>query len=385
MQAVGPGTRKAYRSASNAFLQFYGEFAAAGPVARSFEDLPEEAASEAVAVAFLAWLSGVKRLAPRTCEMYRAGVASCFGRLGYTGYVLGGSRPKGMVKGIQRVYAHRQRLLRPAFTPQQLSSLLSFVFSPPGRALLPSNFPSPELFKVVCLWLFFGVFRVSEVLASSVSGRGLRLGDVRFRPIGVGQGAPVRDLTHETAFAHRGPWLVDVDVSKVDRQGAGRASVIARLGGLRCPAAALDEYLRVRRSWCREGRWWVPSAPLFVGREGCAFTDRAYNSLLAAVAKGSGIPFAEAVRSHSGRIGGASCARAAGVSGDMVKLAGDWTGDPGRMGYIRTAARQLEEMQAAVNAAPEPVFLQASRKAVRSGAQSASLKRGLNSRHGLGS
>jgi hypothetical protein len=71
--AWAPSTRAAYNAASIAFIEFWHTL---GGSEGDLSELPEGAVSDPVMAAFVAWLSCSKGMAPRSVELYRAGVLS---------------------------------------------------------------------------------------------------------------------------------------------------------------------------------------------------------------------------------------------------------------------------------------------------------------------
>ena len=117
---------------------------------------------------------------------------------------------------------------------------------------------------------------------------------------------------------------------------------------------------------------WSPEAPLFVDNDGAGLSDKRFHKAVRSIAEAAGLPGGGSYMSHSGRIGGASAAEAAGVSRAQVMLAGGWRSDPAKRGYVHQAVSARVELQRAMASgkAAEGGLLEPSRARIRQGRDS---------------
>ena len=100
----------------------------------------------------------------------------------------------------------------------------------------------------ILLWSFFGVFRISELLASAGARRGLRLQDVSFVSHRAKVAAQTRTpvtVADPLALFHRGAWQVVLVAAKSALKAMARVCKIgpvtshsARIGAASCAVAA---------------------------------------------------------------------------------------------------------------------------------------------------
>ena len=317
--------------------------------------LPKAAIStDEVFVAFASWLCSVRQLAPTSVSLYVRAVLSSLKMCGFSvPSVRRGSILFAALKGASRLFADRQRPLREPLSPAVLERLLDGIARLSDESGCFQGLHS-SVFIAVLLWSFFGLFRGSELVWSKTH-RGLRLGDVRFKD---SSGAWLT-CSSSRAFLWQGAWVIDIDRSKTDQLGSGRTTLISRQpdSGRRCPASALSRYLSARLA-CR-GAKWSDDEPLFLRTNAAPVRDRDMNLILKLVS--SACSLSGVYRFHSGRIGGASCADATGVSRSAIKALGHWSSDPGNMGYIRQSAAHIAATQSSISAAGDPLFLSAAR------------------------
>jgi hypothetical protein len=339
--AWAPTTSSAYGTARSAFIQFWNSFREPSEAVDDFADLPASASSDAVMTGFVTWLAKFKGLAPRSIESYRAGVDSSFRLLdGRRGHSRGPSVSLAMA-GISRLYSKRQRPARRALSSDDLQRCWSLL-SKRGLPVLEGVHSSCLL--AVLFWLFFGVFRISELVWSRGARRGIRLGDVS-----SADASPVVMAKDLAALRYDGTWVVELDKTKTDQGGSGRVTAIGALGGSVCPARALSQYLSYRRQ--RFGNcsgFWTDESPLFLDHSGEPLSDCSFHQAVRLVGEEAGLPGGDHFLSHSGRIGGASAAEAAGASRSEVMLAGGWKSDPSKLGYVRSAVAARVELQRAM-------------------------------------
>ncbi len=136
------------------------------------------------------------------------------------------------------------------------------------------------------------------------------------------------------AVLHFGSWVVELDRSKTDALAGGRATAIGALEGEVCPARAFREFLAYRWDrFAQRADLWSPEAPLFVDKDGAGLSDKRFHKAVRSIAEAAGLPGGGSYMSHSGRIGGASAAEAAGISRAQVMLAGGSVAErPGEYG-----------------------------------------------------
>ena len=352
-------SERAYGSARAAFLAFRVAMGVANE-GELFELLTPDSVNEAVIAGFVAWLATERKLAPNSVDAYVSGVVSSLSLLGSfgDGSALRGHRVQLALRGVANSFADRQRPARLALTMDNLADCWALLES--------GSFPSGEGVAGCCalavlFWSFFGFFRISELVWTQDSGRGLRLRDV------WASGVPERvSAGCLEALLHAGDWIVELDRAKCDQSGRGRATAIGALGGRACPARAFRRYLNYRRDrFGARAELWRPDCALFLMEDGSKLTYEAYHRSLRSIGVEAGLPGGDGYCSHSGRIGAASAAEAADVPRSAVKAAGNWRGDPADMGYVRSAVSERVRVQKAMAEGKVQELLEPSRCKVR--------------------
>ena len=325
--ARAPRSWAAYDAAGRRFVRFLNTVRAARGVTpfSRFDDVPLSAAGDPVNASFMVWLATDERLAPGTIRQSVQGVMALFEERGVPRFVFRGSLSETVAAGISRRYGQARRgPARPPLTMGLMSRIRAALDRDPGSA----HPLSAETFWCILTWSFFGLFRPGELVACS-DGRS--------------QGLLASDVSRgHGPHPGRSCWTVRVRRSKTDRGGRGAEVLLAENleAGPSCPARAGSAYaawrdrLRRRRS---EG--------FFLLASGDPVTTAHYAAALRAVTAAAGIPERERPRQHSGRIGGASAAVAAGASDIALRAGGRWRSDPVALGYVRQSVEGASVFQ----------------------------------------
>ncbi len=134
-----------------------------------------------------------------------------------------------------------------------------------------------------------------------------------------------------------------------------------------CPARALVQYLSYRRQRFGSGvGFWTDESPLLLDHSGEPLSDSSFHRAVRLVGEEAGFSGGYRFLSHSGRIGGASAAEAAGVSRSQVMLAGGWKSDPSKLGYVRARVAARVELQRTMVSEEARSLIQPSRSRGRS-------------------
>ncbi|XP_070586874.1 uncharacterized protein [Erythrolamprus reginae] len=163
------------------------------------------------------------------------------------------------------------------------------------------------LYRTVAVTLFFGAFRISEVLAASKSdhsGRALTARDIRFR---------------------RGAVFLRLRFSKTDQRGRGVTVQLSRTNQKKvCPVGAISAYWGARGSY---------PGPLFCHASGDPLTRYQFWAVTTKALARMGLD-PKLYGTHSFRIGAASFAAEVGFSPPDIRAVGRWRSTAFRA-YIR--------------------------------------------------
>ena len=286
--SISPNTEAAYKTATNAFNHFLLEFqlSAAWPV------------NSQHVVLFVAYCFE-KGLAPSTIHTYVAGV-NHFHKLA------GGSDLKEVFM-IKKLLEGCLRLRKKKDTRLPISIKILMNVS----AILPSvcyDEFEVKMFRAAFLLAYFGLFRVSEIVASS--------------NLAVNRSISWRDVS----MGHENKHLVIIlRISKTSQCGAPITLKIPRETNAElCPVQAVQDYLAIRPNF---------QGPFFCHANGAPTTRGQFSAVLAK-SIGRILPGCKTIKSHSFRIGRATQLFGMGLSGDKIKMLGRWRSDAYKS-YIR--------------------------------------------------
>jgi hypothetical protein len=206
---------------------------------------------------------------------------------------------KRMVEGMARGQVRKD--VRAPITVDILRKIVPIL-----KHVCRSSFET-RLFRAAFVVAFFGFFRISELVAHSVScsGRAVRRDDINI---------------DSDCNLH-----VTVRYSKTDQRGQSTTLVIKNIGDdVICPVSAIQEYLSARP---------VIDGPLFCHFNHEPVTRYQFSAVLQRALQFAGINTG-LFSAHSFRIGASTTAYMNGVSSEEIKRMGRWSSDAYKL-YIR--------------------------------------------------
>ena len=293
--SLAPNTRAAYKSGTNAFIEFCLQYCRFTP---HHSILP---ATEETLMLFASYLS--LKVSPPTIKVYLAAVRNLHMEAGFPHLFDNLMLLPRLIRGIKRLYSHERRPRLP-ITPH---ILLRF------KQHINLNWHDHHLLWSAMIVAFFGFLRSSELLA--LCKEDILILDKNTSPPTFG---------------------LHIRSSKTD---PFRHTTVIRLpptgDEALCPARAVSYLIN-------QPNLSGPHSPLLQWSSGAAMTRQSLNNSIKLLAHHSGLNETQ-FSTHSFRIGAATTASAAGVPDCLIRTLGRWSSDA-YQGYIRTPVSTLDKV-----------------------------------------
>ena len=293
MASLAPNTRHAYDSGIRAYSEFrlsLGLIVSWPPSVKDFTD-------------FISYLS-LKGASPSTARSYVSGIGfKC--KVEGVPDITQNFLVKKLLLGMSKLGIVRDRRL-----PITIDLLKNIARVLP--AVCSSNYEA-TLFSAIFSMAYFGLFRVGELVVNSSSNlnHAVDILNVRMQE---------HDNVLEVLLSH----------SKTDQKGKGTVIALPAVNTPVCPVVSMKAYMSLRPE---------QSGPLFIHFSGTPVSRFQFASVLKKALHFLNVQN-DCYKSHSFRIGAASCAASKGLSEDRLKQLGRWESKAYKS-YVRIPTGEL--------------------------------------------